>query len=294
MERTRRILFRVLFIALILFIPLGALANDMDISLGRLAYPCRGAQTPVPCQNNFHKLIRDYSFAFSPKILAPAETLGYDGFYAGLEGALTPVDSGAAYMKEGTVIQGSSDAIIFIPALHIRKGLPWSIELGSSLNYMANSELVAMGAEVKWSLFEGFRKPKLGYLPDVAVRASVMRLLGSSDIDLTIVGLDASISRPFAVSGEVIFTPYLGYQFLWSFVYAESVVVGQRQNELLDQAVVGKDAVFQFKKETLYRHRPFVGFRFIWEHLTFTPEVSLGLGDNKVAVQPAFALGADF
>lgn len=295
MPRALRRLLITSLAVLAISMSLEAAGHDMDISLGRLAYPCRGTTRPDgSCQQAFHNLMREYSFAFAPKILSPAETLGYDGFYVGLEGSLTPVDNTAGYMKDGTMVHGSSDSVLFVPALRLRKGLPWSFELSGTFDYMANTEMVAIGGDLKWSLFEGFRRGSWKGVPDVAVRGSVVKQLGSPDIDMTIAGVDGSISWSFAVSGQVVLTPYAGYQFLWSFVFAESVVVGKNNKELLNPMTQGTEAVFQFEKENLIRSRPFAGFRFIWEHFSFTPEVSIGAGDGKVSVQPAFSVGADF
>jgi len=287
--------YRILIAAILLCVSFEAAAHDMDLALGRLAYPCRGpTRSDKTCQQGFHNLMRDYSYALAPKLLAPAETLGYSGFYIGLEGSLTPLDNSAGYLKEGTVVQGSSDAVLFVPALHIRKGLPWSFEIGGSINYMANTELVGIGGDLKWSLFEGFREGVFGGLPDVAVRTSVVRLLGSPDVDVTVIGLDGSISWAVALGGMVVLTPYAGYQHLWSLVFAESVIVGQSQQKLPAANTPQDEASYQFDKETLTRHRPFVGLRFLWEHLTLTPEFSMGVGDGAVATQISLGVGTDF
>ena len=41
--------------------------------------------------------------------------------------------------------------------LKIRKGFPFGIELTGSFGYLAQSSLYTIGADVRWSLFEGFR-----------------------------------------------------------------------------------------------------------------------------------------
>jgi len=200
-------------------------ANKLDLALSRFVE----CQTPTACTPRiaeYERFMAEYAFGISPKLLSPASTLGYSGFYMGLEGSLTPVPDGGDNDRwhDGTAKRNYSPGVMFFPAVRIRKGLPWSFEIGSSIHYLAQSELVGLGGEVKWSIFEGFRHEWKGALPDLAARGSVIRVLGESDVDMTILGLDGTLSYTFGAGGVVSLSPYLGFQYLWTFVRLEPLV----------------------------------------------------------------------
>jgi len=102
--------------------------------------------------------------------------------------------------------------------IHVRKGLPFSFELGGTLTKLMESDMFALGGELKWAFNEGFY-----YLPDIAVRVAANRLLGSRDLDMLTGGLDVSISHPFGIGGLLSVTPYAGWNLL--FVNASSHVL---------------------------------------------------------------------
>ncbi|MFO8071249.1 MAG: hypothetical protein R6V85_05170 [Polyangia bacterium] len=204
-----------------------AAAHKLDLSLGRFVQ----CKTPLHCEPQiamYERFLAEYAFGLSPKLMAPASTLGYSGFYLGVEGTLTPIPGGGTTNDDrwflGTTPYDESPGVMFVPAIHVRKGLPWSFELGGQINYLAQSEAVALGGDIKWSLFEGYRKGFRGAMPDVAARGSVVRLLGEGDIDMTIVGVDGSISYPFGIGGMISLTPYGGFQYLWTFARIEPLV----------------------------------------------------------------------
>ena len=74
------------------------------------------------------------------------------------------------------------------------------------------SDIVAVAAYAKFALHEGFHDWPL---PSIAVRGSGMRVMGSGQIDLTIVQADVSISKSFGIAGSVTLVPYLGAAALW-------------------------------------------------------------------------------
>jgi hypothetical protein len=272
-------------------------ANKLDLALaGFIECNTTGDQIGqcVPLVSQYEQFMAEYAFGIAPKILAPAETLGYSGFYMALEGTLTPRprgDASANRWKRGTATTEWPD-VMFNPGIHIRKGLPWSFEIGSTINYLAQSELVGLGGEIKWSLFEGYRKKLKGGLPDIAARGSVMRVLGESDVDMTIIGVDGSLSYAFGIGGMVSLTPYAGFQYLWTIIRVEPLIY--RDDENSNPADPNR-----FKPETnglwnanglsgpnLERMRLFGGFRFGYELLSITLEIDWGLPQEWEASDP--------
>ncbi|HOX43968.1 MAG TPA: hypothetical protein PK668_10220 [Myxococcota bacterium] len=203
-----------------------AQASRYDFNLGRyFSGQCEdtcstdpnAAQCLIDCaQGRFESLMIELGHITAPVFLAPAETLGLNGFAIGFEGTVAPIEGGAAYWTE--VTEGKPADVVFIPRVHVRKGLPFSFEIGTQLAYVPESEMFVVGAELKWALNEGFF-----FVPDIAVRLSINHTIGPKEFELTTGGWDVSISHPFGLGGMVSLTPYAGYNML--FVHSSSHVV---------------------------------------------------------------------
>jgi len=104
-----------------------------------------------------------------------------------------------------------------------RKGL-WipvpSFELGVGVRHLIGSRMWGPQLEAKVSLHEGYQ----GWpIPALSVRGSATRVMGTPDFNLTVAGLDFSISKHLGIGSTFNLTPYLGYQLLW--IIADSEVV---------------------------------------------------------------------
>lgn len=284
---------RVIVTALIL----GALAggnghaNDLDLSVARFIQCSPGGTDCLAHNAAYERFLAEYSFGISPKLLAPASTLGYSGFYLGLEASVMTVPADAttkftrvegnyedARWRIGTAKFNAKPPNMYYPTIHVRKGLPWSFELGSSIGYLGHSELITLGGEVKWSLFEGYSKGVLGVLPDLAVRSSVNRVIGQSDVDMTLVGVDGSISRPFGIAGIMSIEPYAGYQFMWTIVRTEPMALFNAGGVLVQPRANSYDsAEANLSGPNLTRHKVFGGFVYRYEFLSVTMDWTIGL-----------------
>ena len=291
----RRLSAKLLFAATLL--SLGALvgrtvaANDLDLSVARFIQ-CSSDGVDCRAHNDAYELfLSEYSFGISPKLMAPASTLGYSGFYLGLEASLVTVPDGSteafnsahrdykdSRWRIGTAKYTDTPPKMYYPTIHVRKGLPWSFEVGSSIGYLGHSELITLGGEVKWSLFEGYSEGVLGALPDVAVRGTINRVIGESDVDMTLVGVDGSISKPFGIAGIMSLEPYAGYQLMWTIVRTEPMALFDNQGNLRQpEANVYDPAEANLSGPNLKRHKVFWGFVYRWEYLTVTMDWTLGL-----------------
>jgi hypothetical protein len=174
-------------------------------------------------------LVNELGLALAPGLSAPAMTLGYAGVYIGYEVAIANLDRTGDHWRRGTeggigsnVGSGTAsqrdrgDANSFVSRLHVRKGLPLGFELGTQVSHLHSSNIWAIGLDLRWAPFEGFRRG-VGYLPDFAVRGAVNTVVGQSQLNLTIVGIDAILSKRFSLGGQVRLSPYLGGQFLMIF-----------------------------------------------------------------------------
>jgi hypothetical protein len=177
----------------------------------------------------FKKLINQYGFAIAPSAMAPARTTGYGGFQVSAQGAFTNIDSGADYWQNGTqgpvdpttgqysVRNKSPDSWLQVYAVNVRKGLPLGFELGASIAYVARTSIVSGGADVRWSLLEGFRRGVLGYFPDLAIGGGVRTITGTPQFQLTVASIDGMLSKPIPIADTSVLSPYVGYQFLRIF-----------------------------------------------------------------------------
>jgi hypothetical protein len=233
-----------------------ARADSMDPALGRLVTDssCRTAGPQGGLVYNpssrfqkcgtddaaFAKLIAQYGFALAPTAMHSARTTGYGGFELGLEAAYTSVDDGASYWRLGT--QGeqdpttklfpqensSPDSILQVYSLKIRKGFPFGLELTGNVGYMANTNIVSGGADVRFSILEGFRTGLPAILPDIAAGGSVRTITGTEEFQLTVAGFDAQVSKPIPIAGTVVLTPYVGYQ--WIRIFGDSGLIDLTPN----------------------------------------------------------------
>jgi hypothetical protein len=202
--------------------------------------------TTEQSQALFESLMTELGLVTAPIFLAPAETLGLNGFDLSIEGTIAPISDTENFWVMAA--EGDPASILFIPHVHVRKGLPFSTEIGTQISYIPESELFIVGAEFKWALNEGFY-----YIPDLAVRFSINHMVGSKDFELTAGGWDISLSKAFGVGGMLSLTPYAGYSMV--FVHASSHVV------LEDSAAMTGRVFSEMSWDDNSFHRFFVGVR---------------------------------
>ncbi|MCK5688738.1 hypothetical protein KAI87_05670 [Myxococcota bacterium] len=196
--------------------PSSASANPYDISLVSLGRPLSTAPTD-PAVGRYRALTGELALALAPRALAPAETMGINGFEFSLVNTLADISEEEVYWQgqpgmpvfEGALAShGSrtSPSMLWIPTLHIRKGLPLSTEVSVTGAYMAFSEMLMLGGDFKIALHESFFRK----LPAISIRGAGARLIGSSDIDMVTGEIDVLASMAFGVGGMMQITPYLG------------------------------------------------------------------------------------
>lgn len=234
-----------------------ARADLMDPAIDRLIMPssraCRsaGAIAPdyastgysacVPDNAAFHRLAAQYAFALAPNAMHSARTTGVGGWHVAVEAAYTDIDSGADYWKRGARGSASLAAgnesisnpakVLQLYSVRLRKGFGYGIEVGGQTGFLAQSSLWNVGLDVRVSLFEGFREGIPGYIPDFAVGGGVRTITGTRQFQLTIASIDAQLSKPLRVADALIWTPWLGYQHLFTFIDSNVVDLTPRTNQ---------------------------------------------------------------
>ncbi len=204
-ERARAAAFASLFLLAVVLSGgrAAAVANDLLIPL--LGTPC---SDPTAVQR-FRLLSDELGMTLAGTTLEPAGTVGSAGFDIGLELAV-------AFINPTTAINGqtqpywsavpAASAPLIVPAFHVRKGLPYSFEIGGKVMTIADSGIFAGQAEVKWGILEGFR-----YLPDFSVRGYLTQLFSQQSLNLTTGSADLELGKSFGIEGLVALVPYLGW-----------------------------------------------------------------------------------
>ena len=226
-----------------------AAADPMDpaierLVLNRAACSSGGALTrdatgkAVLCQADnasFTRLAAQYGFAVAPSAMSTARTTGFAGINFSLETSFTKIDKDADYWKNGTrgAQDGSSqrfsstnpdpDGMLNLYLLKVRKGFPFGFELVANVGWMGHTSMVTGGADIRWSLLEGFRTGFPGFLPDVSFGAGVRTITPAAQFNLTVFGIDGQISKPLPIADSGVLTPSFGYQ--WTKIYADSGLV---------------------------------------------------------------------
>lgn len=274
-----------------------ALAAPNDFRIQLLGNP-NDPTTGNDANANFRAFAKEMGAALTSMNLMPPATLGHSGFavaaelsVVSLRGVATgtaPTDTEPKFIMptEGNFDpQGSYRGPMLLPSLHVRKGLPWSFEVGTRVGWIDRSDMAVATLEVKWAANEGF-----ALLPDVAVRFHATRLFNTRDFELGAGGLDFSVGKKFAIGGMVTLTPYGG----WDLVF-----VGAGTPRLVDfqpsrteaQAYSGQYA--QLANSGVYRevvlmenghNRFYAGLRFVGGVIQILGEVSAaGLGSIQVS-----------
>jgi hypothetical protein len=224
-----------------------ARGDNMDPALGRLTIDdlCRapgvnngGGQYYDPtsqfrrCQPNdaaFAKLVAQLGTAVAPIASHAARTTGFGGYRFGIQASYTTIDSDADYWQRGTqgpidesskqasIVNSDPDDVMQLYTVYLAKGFPFGVELGGAFGYLANTEIISGGGDVRVALFEGFREHIPGYFPDIGVGGQVRTITGTSEIKMTVASLDVELSKPIPIAGTLTLQPHVGYQLLWIF-----------------------------------------------------------------------------
>ncbi len=233
-------------------------ADGMNVALSRLKVQA-GADPACPAMlgdggrqqwcgldDDWRRIMSQLGASMAPPLASDARTVGPGGFYVGLETWVTDIDEGQTYWRQGT--EGSAaDAMERCPGssvlgcnrfpssvlswgrLAVRKGFPFGFQLGLSVGYGFETGYTTWGAEVQWSLFEGFRTG-VGFLPDLAIRGMVQTLTGDGEFNLTVPSFDVVLSKPIVAGGSMLFTPYAGVQAAWVMADSELVDLTPERN----------------------------------------------------------------
>jgi hypothetical protein len=224
-------------------LPGRARADQFDLTLQRLVkMPMVAGAFADPSMDPaalaaYRQLMSELGVGLAPKFLSPADTIGYNGFQFDVDYSFTTISNkrcdnpgtpgqptnqdqcpwqfGVDGGRDGAGNRTAPPDMLHTLSLTARKGI-WlplpSFEVGVGATKLLNSSIYGVHGYGKLAIHEGYHDWL--WLPSLALRASVMRVLGESSVDLTMVQVDGSISKSFGVAGTVTLVPYLGAAWL--------------------------------------------------------------------------------
>jgi hypothetical protein len=258
--------------ALILLLSVNARAADVDIRLG--PFGVVGPDGVVIDMNGFQSLAGDLGQVMGPKMLGPAHSTGSLGFNVSLDFSVNNIDEASPHWAKALTDPSS---VLSTMHVSVRKGLPYSFQVGGTISHLVGSDLWGLGVDLKYAILDGYR-----VIPDVSVRAFVNTVLGSRDMSLLLTGGDLTVSKVFGLSGVVSVAPYLGYSAM--LVRAASHVLGIFPGDAT------QPVKFVIAGRNVVRHRGYVGVRVVAFYASMGLEAMLTGGMQSFTA----TLGVDF
>jgi hypothetical protein len=266
----------------------GALAHadNNDLRIWQLGNPEDDNPSAAATANaDFQAFARVMGAAITSVNLMPPETTGHSAWAVNAELSVVSLPDSVRIPTEA-----AQPSTVLIPSFHVRKGLPFSLELGGRVGYIERSSHVVGTGELKWAANEGFT-----WLPDIGVRAHVTKLFGARDLNLTVWGLDFGAGKQFPLGGMVTLTPYGGLDL--GFVGATSSRLDFNPDREFQDSTGGNsraalDDTGTYRKVSFgdnMNQRLYGGVRFIGGVLQLGAELSLtrtGSVDVPVAGNP--------
>jgi hypothetical protein len=171
------------------------------LALALLAAPLSVTAADLPNigalnQEQFRLLSEDLGAALSYKGVTPATTLGPWGFDLGLELSATDVRNSDVFALAGN---GSTDSL-FVPKLHINKGLGAGFDLGGFVAAAPDVEATLWGLDLRYAFVEDSLTT-----PAFAMRISGTRTSDIGTLRVYTYGGDLMLSKRLTLV-----TPYIG------------------------------------------------------------------------------------
>lgn len=260
-----------------------AFAGGNDFKLSRL---CTGGSCATEqAKSDFKTLSQEYSSILAPMHFAPAKTLGEEGFEIGVEskmsfstednGSWKATDKNANVAAPADGNYAAPDVFATVQ-LHMRKGLPFSLEVEGVFNWLADSEMFYVGGGLRWAITEGW-----WFMPDISIRAHVGTIVGASELSLINVNMDIAVSYTWGLGGIVGITPYAGYSLLTSWASSRPIPILQSNGKFTENV---------FDRVNNHLSRGFIGVELKGDYFVFGIEGEFG----KEVMSLGLKIGTNF
>lgn len=203
--------------------------------------------TPEYARDRLGEIATDLGVAIANKPVTPAATLGVAGFdlSAGITTSLVSrSDTAELGGPSGWALTHTDEdpgALLALPTLMLRKGLPGSIELGGRASWIAGSRQGVLGGFVRMAPLEGF-KP----WPDLSLQVGYSGYVGNPELELGVLDLTGSLGGTFAFGSlpgirQARFSPWIGGGVL---IAHGRTTLDALDREALYAGAVGEDGTY--------------------------------------------------
>ncbi|MEW6087379.1 MAG: hypothetical protein AB1498_03680 [bacterium] len=177
------------FLSIICFLLFVSASSAAELSIANFA------------QQELDSFGKQIGFLLARRQYKGANPLGLIGFNAGIEATAVKLDDKSLWSKLDNT--WSTPSYLALPVAHVKKGLPFSIDVGLRGGIAPNTGLSLMGGEISYA-------PLAGSLvtPAVNLFLAYSVLSGGKNFDLNSLSYGASVSK-----GLGIITPYAGISF---------------------------------------------------------------------------------
>lgn len=182
-------------------------ALPLDPKLHGLVTSNNTTGLPNPDQASFDGMARAYGIALAPIELSPANTIGINTVETELSFNFNIVGSDSGTWVNA-INQNTPASQLNVSRFSLRKGLPYSFEMQGQMGYLINSELWTVGAGLKWALNEAVRSFPI----DFSISTYANRVVGSTQLDLSMVTYGATLGTQFGLLGMVNIAPFVSYR----------------------------------------------------------------------------------
>ncbi len=282
-----------------LFVPLVAMASPHDIQIRGLGRPQTNSLDD-PAVKRFRLLTSELALALAPKPLTPAETLGVSGFEFSLGASQADISEDLNYWQgqpgspifEAAIRDRKIPAALWIPYIHLRKGLPISTEIGINGSYLAGSNMFMVGADLKIALHESY----IRWFPSISLRGAASTLFGADDFVVTTGEADVIVSLPIGIGGMVRINPYLAFGLVG--MDATSDVIDETPYDVRDQGGGASGSLYTFPRMKITENifnRFVIGTQVQTSFIKLLYEIDIGQLNfaDKTLLSHSFQVGFD-
>lgn len=269
-----------------------AIADDNDLVVSRLGdVVTDGMGQPIDVIGDpvlFRSLASELGVVLAPRLVEPADTLGFSGFQFAADFAFTSINRTRPYWR---VLESSPDPAATGSVSHggstmatvgafVRKGI-WlplpSFEVGTGVVHLLDSGHWAGQFYAKFALHEGFHDLPI---PSLALRGAVSRLMGTDQIDLTIPSIDVSVSKHIGINGTFKLAPFAGWN--WLLIVPRSEVIDKTPHIDVRDNPEDANQSFTFPdQDTIVRQRVFGGVKVSYYVFALTLEANFALAGSS-------------
>jgi len=150
--------------------------------------------------DSYRQLIKEMGTMASNKPITPAETLGVYGWDIGIYDQFIFIEAhdrgtnsiGSVSPWDRAHEEEEAPPYLHIPTLGVRKGLPFSTEVGMNLGWIVNTNTGIVSGWGRVAVIEGY-KP----VPDISLQLGYSGYVGNDELELSVLDLNVTVGSTY-------------------------------------------------------------------------------------------------